>query len=204
MTGGTREAKRLPYRINEGKEMREMEDYKSMCKQIQDKVNQITEGRGFFAKYAITIDEPAGRTTREFSSIHVNVDFFDNVFKVAEKLRELLDKDETKAAQVERKDVYSIKSARDEALMYLYKRYNSLAALEEVDFAASVSMCDVLGAIEKLEHARHMEASDEIAKLLLEKLGDMAEPWPKVVSNITKEQVEKLRRDVCGKKGAKE
>ncbi len=179
-----------------------MEDYKSMCKQIQDKVNQITEGRGFFAKYAITIDEPAGRTTREFSSIHVNVDFFDNVFKVAEKLRKLLDKDETKAAQVKRQDGYSIKSARDEALMNLYRHLNELTGDESI-VGKLGPLHQVMSAIEKLEHARHMEASNEIAKLSLEKLGDMAEPWPKVVSNITKEQVEKLRRDVCEKKGEK-
>ena len=179
-----------------------MEDYKSMCKQIQDKVEQITEGRGFFAKYAITIDEPVGRTSRKFSSIHVNVDFFDDVFKVAGKLRELLDKDETKAAQVERQDGYSIKSARDEALLNLYKHYNRLTALEEVDYATSESMHILIDAIEKLEHARHMDASDEIAKMAFEKLEKFERPTS--VINMGWKEYEEFRKDHYGKEGAKE
>lgn len=175
-----------------------MEDYKSMCKQIQDKVTQITEGRGFFAKYAITIDEPAGRATREFSSIHVNVDFFDNIFKVAEKLRELLDKDETKAAQVERQDGYSIKSARDEALLNMYKHYNRLTALEEVDYATSESMHILIDAIEKLEHARHLDASDEIAKMSIEKLEKLDAPilemWMSGIPKEIREVMDKFEK----------
>lgn len=179
-----------------------MEDYKSMCKQIQNMVTQITEGRGFFAKYAITINEPAGRATSEFSSIHVNVDFFDDVFKVAEKLRELLDKDETKAAQVERQDGYSIKSARDEALLNLYKHYNRMTALEDIDYTTLESMHILIDSIEKLEHARHMEASDEIAKMAFEKLEKFARQLPEIKMDV--KQFEEIAKDHYGKKGAKE
>lgn len=153
-----------------------MEDYKSMCKRIQDMVKQITEGRGFFAKYAITIDEPAGRATREFSSIHANVDFFDDVFKVAEKLRELLNEKETKKTE----HSFGIKGERDEALMNLYKHYNRLTALEDIDYTTLESMHILIDSIEKLEHARQMEASDEIAKMSLEKLEKLAAPIPEI------------------------
>lgn len=175
-----------------------MEDYKSMCKQIQNKVKQITEGRGFFAKYAITIDEPAGRTTREFSSIHVNVDFFDDVFKVAEKLRELLNEKETK----ELEQSFGIKGKRDEALMNLYKHYNRLTALKDIDYPTLESMHILIDAIEKLEHARHMEASDEIAKMAFEKLEKFERPMQVVQMGL--KEFEQIRKDHCGKKGAKE
>ena len=172
-----------------------MEDYKSMCKQIQNMVKQITEGRGFFAKYAITIDEPAGRATREFSSIHVNVDFFDDVFKVAEKLRELLSEKETKKTE----HSFGIKGKRDEALMNLYKIYNRLTALDEIGYAESEMMRDVIDDIAKLEHERNMEASNEIAKMAIEKLGKLAAPIPEIrMSGIQKEYREVL--DKCEKK----
>lgn len=179
-----------------------MEDYKSMCKQIQDKVKQITEGRGFFARYGLTIDEPIREGAREVTTVNLSVDFFDDVFKVAGKLRELLDKDETNASQVERQDGYSIKSARDEALMNLYKHYNRLTALEEVDYATSESMHILIDAIEKLEHARHMDASDEIAKMAFEKLEKFARPIPEIKMDV--KQFEEIAKDHYGKKGAKE
>ena len=153
-----------------------MEDYKSMCKQIQNMVKQITEGRDFFAKYAITIDEPAGRATREFSSIHVNVDFFDDVFKVAEKLRDLLNENETKKTE----QPFGIKGKRDEALMNLYKHYNRMTAWEDIDYPTLESMHILIDSIEKLEHARNMEASNEIAKISLEKLEKLAAPIPEI------------------------
>lgn len=175
-----------------------MEDYKSMCKRIQDKVGQITEGRGFFAKYAITIDEPAGRATREFSSIHVNVDFFDDVFKVAGKLRELLNEKETK----EPEQAFDIKGKRDEALMNLYRHFNDLTG-DKIIVGRLGPMHEVLNAIEKLEHARHMDTSDEIAKMSIEKLEKLAAPIPEMrMSGIPKEVRAVL--DKCEKKeGAK-
>ncbi len=179
-----------------------MSIYRDKCDEIQRMVREITSERAFGAQFGIVVSNTDDCIPKHWDMVkYVEDKFFDDIYIIAKKLRELLDKDETKAAQVKRQDGYSIKSARDEALMYLYKRYNNLAGLEEIDYGTAETMRVLIGDIEKLEHARHMEMSDEVAKLSIEKLGDMAEPWPKVVSNITEEQVEKLRRDVCGKKG---
>lgn len=167
-----------------------MKDYKSMCKQIQDKVKQITEGRGFFARYELTIDEPIRGGAHELTTVNLSVDFFDDVFKVAEKLRELLDKDETKAAQVERQDGYSIKDTRDESLMNLYRHFNDLTG-DKIIVGKLGPIHEVLNAIEKLEHARHMDTSDEIAKMSIEKLEKFARPMPEIKLDV--KQFEEVR-----------
>lgn len=81
-----------------------------------------------------------------------------------------------------------IKGKRDGALLNLYKQYNRLTALKEVDYATSESMHILIDAIEKLEHTRHMEESNEIAKMSIEKLDKLAAPIPEFrMSGIPKE-----------------
>lgn len=113
--------------------------------------------------------------------------------------RDDVEKDEA----VKHQSVGGIKGERDKALMNLYKHYNRLTALDKIGYAESEMMRDLIVDIEKLEHARHMEASDEIAKMAFEKLEKLAAPIPEMrMSGIPKEIREVL--DKCEKKeGAK-
>ena len=95
-----------------------------------------------------------------------------------------------------------IKGERDKALMNLYKHYNRLTALEDIDYTTLESMHILIDSIEKLEHARHMEASDEIAKMAFEKLEKFARPLPEIKMDV--KQFEEIAKDHYGKKGAKE
>lgn len=101
------------------------------------------------------------------------------VIEWAEKKLESTD-DAEKDEEVKHQSVGDIKGLRDEALLNLYKHYNGLTELKEVDYATSESMHILIDAIEKLEHARHMEAADEIAKMALEKLERLAPPIPEM------------------------
>lgn len=98
-----------------------------------------------------------------------------------------------------------IKGERDEALLNLYKHYNRITALKEVDYTAAESMRILIDAIEKLEHARHMEASDEIAKMAFEKLEKFARPMPEIKMDVEQfEEIEKrLQRIITERKGQK-
>lgn len=95
-----------------------------------------------------------------------------------------------------------IKGLREEALLNLYKRYNSLTEFGGVDYITTESLRITIDAIEKLEHARHMEASDEIAKMAFEKLEKFARPLPEIKMDV--KQFEEIAKDHYGKKGAKE
>lgn len=120
------------------------------------------------------------------------------VMEWAEKKLEstvIIEKDEAFKHQ----SVGGIKSERDEALLNLYKHYNRITALEDIDYTTLKSMHILIDSIEKLEHARHMEASDEIAKMAFEKLEKLAAPIPEMrMSGIPKEFREVL--DKCEKK----
>lgn len=96
----------------------------------------------------------------------------------------IIEKDEA----VKHQSVGGIKGERDEALMNLYKHYNRLTALDEIGYAESEMMRDMIDDIAKLEHERNMEASNEIAKMAIEKLEKLAAPIPEIrMSGIPKE-----------------
>lgn len=173
--------------------------YKDICDRLIDDAKRITEGHGFFTEYRIVIEEADGERSVKLLSERVEPDFFDAVSKVARKLRELLNDKETKKTE----QSFGIKGEREKASLNLYKHYNRLTALEDIDYETSASMKFLIDAIEKLEHARHMEASDEIAKMSIEKLDKLAAPIPEIrMSGIPKEYREVL--DKCKKKeGAK-
>ena len=96
----------------------------------------------------------------------------------------------------------AIKGLREEALLNLYKHYNRLTEFGGVDYITTESLRIAIEAIEKLEHARHMEASDEIAKMAIEKLEKFTKPMPEIKMDV--EQFEEIAKDHYGKKGAKE
>lgn len=117
------------------------------------------------------------------------------VMEWAEKKLESTDdveKDEAGKPQ----SVGDIKGLRDEALMNLYKHYNRLTALDKIGYAESETMRDLIVDIEKLEHARHMEASDEIAKMAFEKLEKFARPMP--VTKMSLKEYEEIRAALDG------
>lgn len=90
-----------------------------------------------------------------------------------------------------------IKGKRDEALMNLYTHFINITGSKVIGCIEAESMHVVLEAIEKLEHARHMEMSDEIAKLSIEKLEKLASPMPEIrMSGIPKEFRDDLRNFV--------
>lgn len=120
------------------------------------------------------------------------------VMEWAEKKLESTD-DVEKDEAVKHQTVGGIKGLRDEALLNLYKHYNGLTALGGIDYITAESLRITIDAIEKLEHARNMEASNEIAKISLEKLEKLAAPIPEIpMSGIQKEYREVL--DKCEKK----
>lgn len=122
------------------------------------------------------------------------------VMEWAEKKLESTD-DVEKDEMVKPQSVGGIKGERDEALMNLYKHYNRLTALEDIDYTTLESMHILIDSIEKLEHARHMEASDEIAKMAFEKLEKFERPTS--VINMGWKEYEEFRKDHYGKEGAK-
>ena len=169
--------------------------YEDICDRLIKDAKRITEGHGFYTEYAIEITENVGKNAMEFSAEKVDPDFFDAILKVTKKLRELLNINETKKTE----QSFGIKGERDKALMNLYKHYNRLAALDEIGYAESETMRVLIDDIAKLEHARQMEASDEIAKMSLEKLEKLAAPIPEIqMSGIPKEFRTVL--DKCEKK----
>lgn len=99
----------------------------------------------------------------------------------------IIEKDEA----VKHQSVGDIKGERDKALLNLYKHYNRLTALDKIGYAESEMMRDLIVDIEKLEHARHMEASDEIAKMSIEKLEKLASPMP--VTKMSLKEYEEFR-----------
>ena len=123
------------------------------------------------------------------------------VMKWAEKKLESTD-DVKKDEAIKHQSAGGIKGERDEALMSLYKRYNRLAALDEIGYAESEMMRDLIVEIEKLEHARNMEASNEIAKMSIEKLEKFARPMPEI--KMDAKQFEEIAKDHYGKEGTKE
>ena len=112
------------------------------------------------------------------------------VIEWAEKKLESTD-DVEKDEAVKHQSVGGIKGLRDEALLNLYKHYNRLTALEDIDYTTLESMHILIDSIEKLEHARHMEASDEIAKMSIEKLEKFARPMPDIKMDV--KQFEEIR-----------
>lgn len=172
--------------------------YEDICDRLIEVAKRITIGRGFFTEYFIGIEEEDGKRSRKISSQKVDPVFFDEISKAARKLRELLNEKETK----ELEQSFGIKGKRDEALMNLYKHYNRLTALDDIDYTTLESMHVLIDSIEKLEHARQIEASDEIAKMSLEKLEKFARPMPEIKMDV--KQFEEIVKDHCGKKGAKE
>ena len=169
--------------------------YTDVCDRLIKDAKRITEGHGFFAEYFIGIEEADGKHSSKLSTKKVEPDFFDAILKVTRKLRELLNEKETK----EPEQPFGIKGKRDEALLNLYKHYNRLTALDKIGYAESETMRVLIADIEKLEHARHMEASDEIAKMYIEKLEKLAAPIPEIrMSGIPKEYRTVL--DKCEKK----
>lgn len=161
--------------------------YEDICDRLIKDTKRITEGHGFFTEYYIGIEEPDGEHSNKLSTQRVEPYFFDAISKVARKLRELLNEKETK----EPEQAFDIKGKRDEALMNLYKHYNRLTALDKIGYAESEMMRDLIVDIEKLEHARHMEASDEIAKMSIEKLEKFARPMP--VAKMSLKEYEEIR-----------
>ena len=158
--------------------------YEDLCDRLIKDAKRITEVHGFYAEYVIEITENVRQNAMELSTEKVEPDFFDAILKVARKLRELLNEKETK----EPEQPFGIKGERDKALMNLYKHYNRLTALDKIGYAESEMMRDLIVDIEKLEHARHMDTSDEIAKMSIEKLEKLAAPIPEVrMSGIPKE-----------------
>ena len=172
--------------------------YTDICDRLIKDAKRITEGHGFYTEYFIGIEEEDGEHSNKLSTQRVKPDFFDAILKVAKKLRELLNEKETK----EPEQSFGIKVKRDEALLNLYKHYNRLTALEDIDYTTLESMHILIDAIEKLEHARHMEASDEIAKMAFEKLEKFARPMPEI--KMDAKQFEEIEKDHYGKKGDKE
>ena len=112
------------------------------------------------------------------------------VMKWAEKKLESTD-DVEKDEVGKHQSVGGIKGERDKALLNLYKHYNRMTALEDIDYTTLESMHILIDSIEKLEHARHMEASDEIAKTSFEKLEKFARPMP--VTNMSLKEYEEFR-----------
>lgn len=112
------------------------------------------------------------------------------VMEWAEKKLESRD-DVEKDEAVKHQSVGGIKGMRDEALLNLYKHYNRMTALDKIGYAESEMMHDLIVDIEKLEHARHMEAADEIAKMAIEKLEKFARPMPEIKLDV--KQFEEVR-----------
>ena len=112
------------------------------------------------------------------------------VVEWAEKKLESTDGVEKDEA-VKHQSVGGIKGLRDEALLNLYKHYNGLTAVGGIDYITTESLRMTIDAIEKLEHARHMEASDEIAKMTIEKLEKFARPMP--VTKMSLKEYEEIR-----------
>lgn len=169
--------------------------YTDVCDRLIKDAKRITEGRGFFTEYFIGIEEADGKHSSKLSTKKVEPDFFDAILKAAKKLLELLNEKETK----EPEQPFGIKDKRDEALMNLYKHYNRLTALEDIDYTTLESMHILIDSIEKLEHARQMEASDEIAKMSIEKLEKFARPMPEIKMDV--KQFEEIAKDHYGTKG---
>ena len=120
------------------------------------------------------------------------------VMEWAEKKLESTD-DVEKDEMVKPQSVGGIKGERDEALMNLYKHYNRLTALEDIDYTTLESMHILIDSIEKLEHARQMEESNEIAKISIEKLEKFARPMPEIKMDV--KQFEEIAKDHYGTKG---
>lgn len=175
-----REAKRLPYGMNEAKGAKTMDDMK-----FKTLVNKVAE-----ACKACTDKEHDCDMCPYTTGCVPRKD--KDTIKVLQEYQERLEEQNPTQA-------LGIKGKRDEALMNLYKRYNRLTALDKIGYAESEAMRDLIVDIEKLEHARHMEASDEIAKMSIEKLEKLAAPIPEMrMSGIPKEVREVL--DKCEKK----
>lgn len=122
-------------------------------------------------------------------SIDKNTDIL-RVIEWAEKKLESTDGVEKDEA-VKHQSVGGIKGLRDEALLNLYKHYNGLTAVGGIDYITTESLRMTIDAIEKLEHARHMEESDEIAKMAFEKLEKFARPMP--VTKMSLKEYEEVR-----------
>lgn len=173
--------------------------YEDLCNRLIKDAQRITEGNGFYTEYFIGMEEADGKHSSKVSTRKVEPYFFDAILKVARKLRELLNEKETK----ELEQPFGIKGERDKALLNLYRHFNALTG-EKLIVGKLGPMHEVLNAIEKIEHARHMEASDEIAKMSVEKLEKFARPMP--VTKMSLKEYEEIRAvlDKCEKKeGAK-
>lgn len=168
----TREAKRLPYGMDAAKGDKRMDDMR--FKMLVNKVAEACKACTDKAHDCDMCPYTTGCVPRKDK----------DTIEVLKEYQERLEAQ--KPTQT-----LGLKGKRDEALLNLYKHYNRLTALEDIDYTTLESMHILIDSIEKLEHARHMEESDEIAKTSFEKLEKFARPMP--VTNMSLKEYEEFR-----------